>query len=128
MNQAGGPGGYQLVEHAKGPGALAKQRDILGIAAKVRNMTLDPGEGQVLILECHVASRLICLQAEEAEGAEAIVDRDDDYVPIVGQVLGAVPELAPRAADVGAAVDPHHDRQQGVSRQRDSEILMQIKY
>jgi hypothetical protein len=27
---------------------------------------------------------------------------------VVGQVLGAVEELAAGAADVGAAVDPHH--------------------
>ncbi len=116
VEQTGGPRRHQLMHDGEGAGALAEQRDVIGIAAEGGDIALDPPEGQALVLEGHVAGRLGRLQAEEAEGAEAIVERDDEDVAVVGQVLGAVEELAAGAADVRAAVDPHHHWQRRPER------------
>ena len=47
---------------------------------------------------------------EEAEDAEAVVERDDDDA-LAGEGLAVVPRLGAGAGLEAAAVDPHHHRQ-----------------
>jgi len=82
------------VVHARrvATGALAKQRDLLVVAAEVTDVALHPLERGDLIAQAIVArGSLLDIERgvhEEAEATEPVVDRDDDD-PVRARELGA---------------------------------------
>ena len=73
MEETPGEGRHQMQHGAHGAGALAEQGDIVGVAAEGGNVVPDPGEGEQLVVEAEIARRLVRLQAEPAEDAQAVV-------------------------------------------------------
>ena len=55
-------------------GRLAKNCDLIGISTKVGNIGMNPLKGRHHVQHAHVASRLVCVQAEETQSGQPIVD------------------------------------------------------
>ena len=95
---------------------LAEDRDVAGVAPERRDLVAHPFERGHLVEETLVArcagsrSAEAVAQAQEAEGAEPVVDGDHHHVPPPGQRRAVVEHLGARAEQEGAAVDPHQDR------------------
>ena len=108
--QVAADGRQQVDADGTGAGALAEQRQLVGIAAEAAGVVLDPLDGQRLVVEAHVARRLVRAQVQEAEGADAVVERRHDDVVVAGQQRAVVELQRRRAAHVAAAVDPDQHR------------------
>ena len=64
-------------------------------------------------MHSEVARRRVIFQAEEPEGAEAVVDANHDDV-MVQDVVRAVSSVVSRTDAKSATVNPNYDRQQRV--------------
>ena len=64
-------------------------------------------------MHSEVAGRRVIFQAEEPEGAEAVVDADHDDV-MVEEVVRSVSSVVGRPDAKSATVNPNYDRQQSV--------------
>ena len=105
----------QVVAHRVGAGALAKDRDVRGVATEGGDVLLHPAQRSDLVEEGVVAAEVEWrLGAErrmrqEAEGAEAIIERDQHDAGACES--GAVVDRRP-AGSVGqrSTVNPDHHR------------------
>lgn len=103
---------------ADAAGRLSGEGDAVGVAAQGRDVLLHPAQGELLVLEPPVAGAGPVPRAEEAERAEAVVERDQHQVA-VQQVLRAVERRATLAE--AARVQPHqHGQVAAVDRLRKS--------
>lgn len=115
-------------EHAHRPRRLAGDRDVAGVAAERRDVALDPVQRRDLVEQAEVdrAAGVLALERrvrEEAEVAEAIVDRD--HHEALARERRAVVHRRRAVADAeAAAVDPHQDRRvrPGTGRGPDVEV------
>ena len=93
-----------------GAGGFAEQSDVIGIAAKTRDIGFDPTQRRQLILKPVIAGRRFRIEigmGEKAEDAETIVEADDDDA--LGRQEAAVGGGIGRGAELKAApVNPHH--------------------
>ena len=89
------------------PGALAEQSHVVGVAAERADVPLDPAQARQLVVESGVARGARVVEAEEAERADTVADRDDDDVVLGGQNLAVVDVQRRRAAVEPAAEYPH---------------------
>jgi hypothetical protein len=95
-------------------GRFAEDRHVAGVAAEGFDVALHPFERGNRIHHSVVAGGIAAGLArelrvrEEAESAEAIVQRDDDGA-FLRQTLAVVTGLRARAAREAAAIDPDHD-------------------
>lgn len=101
---------HEVHAHRAGAGRLAEQRDRARVAAERLHVVFDPLDGERLVVQAHVAGRLVRAEVEEAERADAVVDRRHDDVVGGGEQHGVVHLERRRAAHVAAAVDPHEHR------------------
>lgn len=74
--------------HAGGPGALAHEGDILGIAPETGDVLLDPVKGGNLVHEAVIRDPRLGLRrhvgVQEAEHAQPVVHGDDHLVGVAG--------------------------------------------
>ena len=100
--------------HLAAPAGLAEDRDVPGIAAEVLDVVPHPFERRHDVEQTHVSRGRESLasdgrEVEEADGAEAVVEADDDDV-VAREVLAVVGVHLVSGADVeAAAVQPDHD-------------------
>ena len=109
-----GPRHAEEGRHADRARRLAEDRDLRGVAAEGRDLLPHPLERRHLVEDPLVSGRrqplaAERLQVEEAEHAEAIVERDDDHVAASGEDGTVVDRLGARTDDEAAAVDPDED-------------------
>ena len=111
--QALGLGRRHEVVDQDAAGALAEGGDIGRVAAEGRDIGLDPVQGGQVVHHPVVGQRAGGLfgverrVGEEAQGAQAIVDRDQHHAAL-GEVGSVIDRQGPGAAGEGAAVDPDH--------------------
>ena len=89
----------EVGEHRQAAGRLAGDRDVVRVAAELRDVALHPAQRRLLVHQAVVAGRAAGPRGErrvreEAERAEPVVDRDDDDA--VRRELGAVVVAARR--------------------------------
>src|SRR5215472_205708 len=106
---AAGAGRDHLGQHRQAAGRLARDGHVVRIAAEARDVALDPAQCRLLVHQPVVAGRAARpggerRVGEEAERAEAVVDRHDDGAG--RRELGAV-IVAGSVLDETSAVDPH---------------------
>lgn len=58
----------------------AEQCDAFGVTAKLTDVPLDPAQRELLVVEAHVAGKLVAAQRHETEDVEAIVHGDENDV------------------------------------------------
>ena len=92
-------------------GIFLTKTDLVWVPSEDGDVVPHPLERHPLVPESLVAGDDVVAQGEEAEGAEAVVERDEDDAA-VHEVLRAVEVVAAVAAEVAAAVDEHHHRPQ----------------
>ena len=103
------------VVDAPGARRLTEDRHVLRIAAESADVLAHPLECSNLVEQTVVARRAVgrlCCQSrvgEEAEHAEAIVDRDH-HDALASESRAVVPGRSAAAGSEAATVDPHHDR------------------
>ena len=110
VEEPGSRGHGEQRQHAAGAGRLAEDGDPLGVATEGGDVVTHPFQGGHLIEEPDVGGGRRVVEDHEAEGAEAVVDRDHDRVGGGRQPGAVVDAERPRAQRVGPAVDPHHHR------------------
>src|SRR5207245_1399170 len=108
LEQSPRAGRDEMSQDRKCAGGLARDRDVLGVAAKTGNVALDPSQGRLLVHLAVVAGRTAggCSKRrvrEPAEGAQTVVDGDYHYT-VLGQ-LHAV-EASSVTLRPAPAVDP----------------------
>ena len=59
---------------------LPKDGDPFLVSTKEVDVLVDPLQRHDLVEHAHVAGALVCVQAEEAQWAQAVVDGDHDHV------------------------------------------------
>ena len=116
LEQAPGEGTRLQRRHRRRARGLAGYRDVVGIAAELRDVALDPLQRRDLIEETVVARRMMrrfgrqLRMGEEAQGADPVVEVDeDDAFP--GEVFASVHRHPARAEREAAAVDVDDHRQ-----------------
>merc|ERR1719458_1210988 len=88
-------------------GTLPKYRDPLRVSAKLVDIVSDPLEGEVLVLQPHVAAHHGVTEGEEAESVESVVGGDQHHTFLY---QSSHPVEILRALAEAASVDPKHDR------------------
>jgi hypothetical protein len=123
VEKPGGKRRGQERAHRERAGRFAKDRDILRIAAKGRDVLLDPAECGHLI-ELAVVARSISARLtrelrvrKEPEDAQPVIDRDNDD-PLARERIAIVTRLSAGTRLEPTAVDPHHHRQPIARRRR----------
>ena len=102
--------------HRRRARGLARYRDVVGIAAELRNVALDPLQRGDLIEKTVVARRAMGRlgrqfgMREEAQRADAVVEIDEDDA-LFGEVFAAVHRHPAGAEGEAAAVDVDDHRQ-----------------
>src|SRR5690606_14639166 len=107
VKQPLGRGGGDLTGDAVATGRLAEQGYVVRIAVEGSNVVLNPAQGQLLVLQAEVGVAQGSV-GQEAEGAEAVVQRDHDHAAF-HQMPGIVARTT-RTVDEGATMDPDHYR------------------
>src|SRR3546814_2577561 len=107
-------------------GRLARDSDIVGIAAKDTDMLADPAQGRHLVHQT-VARTGGIRQAQISEGAQPVGDRHDDQLLLGGNAGPIVPWKVPSSGHIGPYTDPDQNRK---SEEHTSELqsLMRISY
>ena len=111
------PGGGHAEQggHAHAARRLAEDRHVRRVAPETLDVLVHPGEGRDLVAQAGIAHRTLEVGAEvgeveEAEGAEAVVDRHHHRVAAARQRDAVVEGLCRGADHEAAAVDPHQHR------------------
>ena len=99
---------HHVHTHAGRTGGLAEQGDIVGIAAKRRDVLFHPMQGQLLVFQRRVTGSRQRRMAQEPEGAETVIQRHHHRVAFLRQPGTVV--LIAATGDEGSAVDKHHHR------------------
>ena len=98
-----------------GSRGLAEHGDLLGVAAERPDVRADPLDACLDVHEAEVGGRdavgAVVAAAEESVRAQSEIDRRDDDVVLRHHLRRLESGQVTAAGDVGAAVDPHHDRQ-----------------
>ena len=94
---------------------LAHDRDVLRIAAEARDIVAHPLKraDQIEIADIARGGELLAelfREVEIAEGVEAMVDRDDHNVALLGQIAPVIGGPVARPVGIAAAVEPDHHR------------------
>lgn len=115
VKKASRSGNSKERRRAHSPGGFPKDRHVLGVASKGLYVLANPVESCDLIADAKICLGTLSgtgdtLPVEESEGAESVVDRDDDGVAEVSQPASVVDPRRSRSQDKRAAVDPNHDR------------------
>ncbi len=101
-------------ETLKPPADSPKTVTLWGSPPKAAMWSLHPAEGGHLVVNAPVAHQAVGVGqrsvAEEPEGAQPVVDGDDDGVAVAHEAAASVEEDRAAARGEAAAVDPHHDR------------------
>ena len=104
--------GEQGADFARAAG-LTVDRDIVGVAAEVRDVVLDPLQRGDTIGDAYVGgfreSAAFIGEIQESEGIEAVIDGDLDDVVLPRQVCAIVDGVAAVTAGEATTVKPHHD-------------------
>src|SRR3546814_3722670 len=117
-------------------GRLARDSDIVGIAAKDTDMLADPAQGRHLVHQT-VARTGGIRQAQISEGAQPVGDRHDDQLLLGGNAGPIVPWKVPSSGHIGTSMDPDQNRVRAIrggpgyrSEEHTSELqsLMRISY
>ena len=90
-----------MQEAGHSPSRLSHYGDVAVVPSKGSDVLLDPLQGQDLVVEAHVARDLVALQGEEAEGAQAIVDGDQDHA-LIQEVVWSIEPTVVRSYAEGA--------------------------
>ena len=105
---------------AVGAAAVAVDGDVVGVAAEVGDVPLDPGERGDDVLEEEVAGLgelpAVLRERERTQRAEPVVDRHAHHAPRRGETGGVRGDLGVRAVLESAAVDVHGHRERLVGR------------
>src|SRR5262249_51049079 len=110
----------EVGEHGQAAGRLARDGHVVGVAAELRDVALNPAQRSLLVHKAVVPSRPARPRGqsgmrEEAERTKPVVDRDDNEA--VRRELRAV-VVAGAILRETAAVDPHEYRPSCVAVQR----------
>jgi hypothetical protein len=111
-------------------GRLAEDRDVLGIAAEVRDVLVHPVERGGLVAQHQVRVRVLAAgdeiaQRERAQRAQAVVQGHDDGVAARRQARAVVERRAARADQERAAVDEDQHRAASAVRGRGPHVQVE---
>src|ERR1700678_1701457 len=108
-------GGHERARRLR-TGGLARDRDLVGIAAEGRNVALDPHQRCDEVVQAVIAGRAMLRlggefgMREKTKRVETMIDGDDDDAA-PGQTRAVIAWLGAGADDEAAAVNPNHYRQ-----------------
>lgn len=106
---AGAGGAGQQRQDRERARRLARHRHGVRVPAERDDVLPHPAQRRELVEQPEIAFAHL-RQAQESQGAQPVVDGDDDEVAALGEHGAVVPAEAARAAGVAAAVQEHQDR------------------